>query len=162
MSKPAMKERAAIRARYEDDPYTWVQEQVALLREGRLEEIDAQNIAEELNDVGRSEYRELKSALVLILTHMLKWDHQPGRRSRNWDNTIAAQRQHYRETLADNPGLKSRRSEALRSAYALARAEASSETDVPRRAFPDACPYGWADILERRFDFDATEADRSD
>lgn len=140
--------------RYEDDLYTWVQEQVALLRAGRLGEIDAQNIAEELGDVGKSEVRALESALELILMHMLKWDHQPDRRTRSSDNTIATQRERYARVLAENPGLKSRRSGALRRAYRIARNEASSETNLPRSAFPDACPYGWADILERPFDYD--------
>ena len=85
---------------------------------------------------------------------MLKWDHQAERRSRSWDNAIAIQRIHYRELLSENPGLKSRRAEALRTAYAIARAEASSETNLPRVSFPKTCPYGWTDILERSFDFD--------
>ena len=83
--------------RYEDDLYTWVQEQVALLRAGRLGEIDARDIAEELSDVGKSEYRALESALTLILAHILKSDYQPDRRTRNWDNTIGTQRDRYRK-----------------------------------------------------------------
>lgn len=165
MDRAATKEGAIrvelARTRYEDDLYTWVQEQVALLRAGRLDEVDAENVAEELSDVGRSEYRALESALTLILTHMLNWDHQSERRSRSWDNTIATQRLRYRKELADNPGLKSRRSEALRTAYAFARNEASSETNLPRRTFPDVCPYGWTDVLERAFDFDAPENEAS-
>ena len=144
-------------ARHDEDLYTWVQEQVALLRAGRFDEIDAENIAEELSDVGKSEFRELKSALVLILTHMLKWDHQPGRRSRSWDNTISAQRARFHEALAENPGLKSRRGEALEAAYRVARSEASSETDLPRKTFPQTCPYGWEDVLARPFDYEALE-----
>ena len=155
IAKPRGRPEAAT-TRYEDDLYTWVQEQVALLRAGHTDEIDADNIAGELRDVGTSEYRTLESALVLILTHMLKWDFQPARRSRSRDNTIATQRLRYGKTLSENPGLTSRREEALEDAYAVARNEASSDTNLPRRVFPEACPYGWADILERAFDFDGT------
>lgn len=157
MPRPATKERMDEPrggTRYEDDLYTWVQEQVGLLQAGRLNEIDARNIAEELGDVGKSEYSAMQSALTVLLTHMLKWDYQPERKTRSWDNTIAAQRQHYSTVLKDNPGLKSRREEALSRAYTLARLAASSETDLPRRAFPDACPYTWADVLKRSFDYD--------
>ena len=64
--KPA----AAPRTRYEDDLYTWVQEQVALLRAGRVEEIDALNVAEELSDLGKSEFRTLESALTVLVLHL--------------------------------------------------------------------------------------------
>ena len=161
IARPKGSRSEAPRTRYEDDLYTWVGEQVALLRAGRLDEIDAENIAEELGDVGKSEYRELRRALTLILAHMLKWDHQPERRSRSWDNTISAQRLHYANALKDSPGLKSRRAEALRDAYEIARRAASSETNMPLRTFPEACPYDWADILERPFDFDAIEREEA-
>ena len=42
--------------RHDDDLYTWVREQIALLRAGRLSDIDALNIAEELSDVGESSW----------------------------------------------------------------------------------------------------------
>lgn len=146
----------SVATRYEDDFYTWLQEQAALLRAGRLGEIDAENIAEELRNVAKTEFKSLRSALALILAQMLKWDYQPERRSRSRDNTIAIQRIPYRELLSENPGLKSRRAEALRTAYAIARAEASSETNLPRVSFPETCPFSWTDILERSFDFDPT------
>ena len=155
MSQPAVKSRDSAAkppgARHDQDLYTWVQEQVALLRAGRLAEIDAENIAEELADVGRSEYRELQSALALILTHLLKWDHQPEKRTRSWENTIKAQRQHYANALEDSPGLKSRREEALTRAYSLACLAASSETGLSTSSFPAECSYGWDEILERPF-----------
>lgn len=151
---------ASAKTRHGDDLYTWAQEQVALLRAGRLDEVDAENVAEELSDVGKSEYRELQSALVLILAHILKWTHQSERRTRSWANTIAAQRVHYADVLKDNPGLKFRRDEALGRAYVLARLEASSETGLPLERFPDECPYSWDDVLERPFRYDPPPASR--
>jgi hypothetical protein len=137
--------------RHDDDLYTWVQEQVALLRAGRLDEIDAENIAEELGDVGKSEFSKLQSALEIVLTHMLKWDNQPERRSRSWASSIAAQRSEYSDVLADNSGLKSRRSEALLRAYRKARLGASSETNHPVESLSAECPYSWDDVLVRPF-----------
>ena len=65
MADPVVKERAPAkkRTRYEDDLYSWVLEQVALLRAGRLGEIDAENIAEELSDVGSEQYDKLESSV---------------------------------------------------------------------------------------------------
>src|SRR4051812_27068174 len=79
-------------ARYERDLYSWAVEQAALLRAGRLGQADALNIAEELDDVGSEQYHRLESALRIILLHLLKWDHQPKRRTRGWRASILVQR----------------------------------------------------------------------
>ena len=65
--------------------------QAELLREGRLAEIDAAAIAEEIDDVGEEEYHRLESALRVLMLHLLKWDHQPERRSRSWTLSIREQ-----------------------------------------------------------------------
>ena len=73
------------RTRYEDDLYSWVQEQVALLRAGRLSEVDALNVAEELSDVGRNQYDRLESSIAVLTMHLLKWEHQPKKCARDVD-----------------------------------------------------------------------------
>jgi hypothetical protein len=136
------------RTAYREDLYTWVEEQVALLRAGRLDAIDAENIAEELADVGKTEYRELQSALAVLLQHLLKWDHQPEWRSRSWANTVREQR---RRLL--NPGLEVRLAEAVADGYADGRDRASTDTSRPLAAFPADCPYGWEEIIARPIAF---------
>src|SRR3954451_23758062 len=161
MADPATRERPAAssalsagRARYEDDLYTWVNEQVALLRAGRLEEIDAANVAEELSDLGAEQYDKLESALEVLLMHMLKWDHQPERRSRSWSLTILEQRQRIAKQLRKNPGLKSRLSEAVEDGFALGRTRAAREMRVKLQSLPASCPYDWDAIMNRDFDLD--------
>jgi len=144
---PAPKARPA--PLYERDLYAWSQEQARLLRAGRLAEIDAENVAEEILDVGRNEYDKLESALRVLLAHMLKWDHQPARRSRSWENTIAEQRDRTLRQLRDNPSLKARLREAVADAYRSARRDASSETDLDLGTFPEACPYDGDAILNQ-------------
>jgi len=58
---------------YETDFYGWANEQAALLRSGQLSAADIENIAEEIESMGRSEKRELISRLIVLLTHLLKW-----------------------------------------------------------------------------------------
>lgn len=135
--------------RYEDDLYTWVQEQVALLRAGRLEEVDAQNVAEELADVGRSEFAKLVSAIEVLTMHMLKWDHQPALRSRSWEGTVGVQRDHIKDVLADNPALKHQLSRALERGYRYARNRAVAETKLPLDTFPVVCPYTFDELMTR-------------
>ncbi len=137
---------------YERDLYAWSLRQAELLRAGRLDEIDAENISEEILDVGKTEYRVLESALAVLLTHMLKWDQQPDKWSRSWENTIAVQRHHTLRQLRENPSLKSRIGEAVEGAYFDARRLASSETELDLEAFPEACPYDWDAIVNRPFE----------
>jgi hypothetical protein len=137
---------------YDRDLYAWVQEQIRLLKAGRLAEIDAENLAEEISDVGSNEYDKLESALRVLLMHMLKWDHQPKKRTRSWENTIAIQRHHALRQLRKNPSLKSRISEAVADAYSDARRLASSDTDMDLERFPETCPYDWDAILNRQFE----------
>ena len=157
MADPVAKERVRTptRTRYEDDLYTWVGEQVALLNAGRLPEIDAVGIAEELGDVGSEQYERLESSLRVLLMHMLKWDQQPEFRTPSWVYSIREQRKRYARILKRNPGLKSRREEALAEAYDSARRWAALETNLVPSEFPDECPYGWDDVLDRPFETDA-------
>ena len=136
-------------ARYDRDLYTWAVEQAALLRAGKITEVDALNIAEELDDVGNEQYDKLESALRIILLHLLKWDHQPERRSRSWQASIKVQRNHVRKVLRKNPGLKPLVEEAVREAYADARLEGAGEIDRDESAFPEQCPYPMGVIMDR-------------
>ena len=151
MSHATSTKRPRLVPLYERDVYAWSLEQARLLREGRLNEVDAENVAEEILDVGRNEYDKLESALRVLLMHMLKWDLQPDKRTRSWENTIEIQRRHALRQLKENPSLKRRRTEAVSGAYEDARLLASSETDRDVDTFPETCPYDWDTILNRPF-----------
>ena len=140
----------ADRARYARDLYSWAVEKAELLRAGRIAEADALNIAEELDDVGNEQYDKLESALRIILLHLLKWEHQPRRRSRSWQLSILVQRKHVLRVLRKNLGLKSLVDEAITQAYNIARIEAAAQTLLEDDAFPLECPYSWNDIMERQ------------
>lgn len=135
--------------RYEDDLYTWVEEQCALLRAGRLSEVDALNVAEELSDLAKAQYDKLESAFAVLIQHLLKWDHQPSRRSRSWQMTMREQRRRILRVLKDSPGLKSRLGEAMADGYADGRDRALGETKLKESVFPEACPYTFDDMMAR-------------
>jgi len=136
-------------ARYDRDLYSWAVEQAALLRAGRIAEADALNIAEEIDDVGNEQYDKLESAIRIILLHLLKWDHQPERRSRSWWASISIQRKHAAKVLRKNPGLKPLVDEAISEAYQSARLEAAVQTAKEEEAFSLDCPYSWGQIMDR-------------
>jgi hypothetical protein len=143
---------------YEDDFYTWTQEQGARLRSGDFAGLDLANLAEEIESLGRSEFNGLVGAWRAILIHMLKFDHQPEKRTRSWAISIRSQRDNAADVLADNPGLKSRLDDALARAYRGARLEASKETSIPLKRFPETCPYTQAEVLTRPFPVDPDDA----
>ena len=67
---------------YNDDVLLWSREQAELLRSGQFSKLDIEHLADEIEDVGKSEKRELASRMAVLLAHLLKWQHQPSRRSR--------------------------------------------------------------------------------
>jgi Domain of unknown function DUF29 len=134
---------------YEEDFYAWSIEQSRLLRSGDLSAVDAANIAEEIESMGRSDRRELKSRLVILIMHLLKWRHQPGARSRSWSATIDEQRLQIEGILAESPSLRPSVAAMLGEAHAIARARAIAETGLADEVFPEACPFSSAEVMSR-------------
>ena len=125
---------------YDRDFYAWANEQAALLRAGKLDRADIENIAEEIESMGRSEKRELVNRLAVLLLHLLKWRLQPAFRSTSLRLTIKEQRDRLRRHMDDNPSLKSRLDEAMADAYDLAQIAAERETGFAAESFPETCP----------------------
>jgi predicted DNA-binding ribbon-helix-helix protein len=140
-----------VRAEYERDFYSWSIEQARLIREGRTDALDRDNLAEEIESLGREQFNKLVSALRVAMLHMLKWDHQPARRSRSWTLSIKQQRFEINDVLGDNPGLKPRIADAITRAYRGARIDAAKETELDEAEFPASCPYSFDDITKRDF-----------
>jgi hypothetical protein len=67
-------------ALYATDIIAWASDQARLLRTGRLDRLDVEHLAEEIEDVGKSEQRELASRMAVLLAHLLTWQFQPQRR----------------------------------------------------------------------------------
>jgi hypothetical protein len=149
MAKNAVREEAKRPVAKEVDLYSWALRQAELLRAGRLMEIDAAAIAEEIDDVAEEQYDKLESALRVVMLHLVKWDHQPDKRSRSWTASVREQRRRVLRQLRKNPGLRSRLDQAPGEAYEDARDEASAETGLPLSVFHVQRPFEYAEIMER-------------
>ena len=134
------------------DYHAWGSEQAAHIRAGRLDLVDILNVADEIEDVGKSDYRAMESRLEIVLLHILKWDHQPERRSRSWSDSIFENRLRLEKLLRQSPSLKRRLEEAVAGAFADARRLASRETGLPLSSFADRCPYAMTDILDKPYE----------
>ncbi|MDD1626970.1 MAG: DUF29 domain-containing protein [Methylococcaceae bacterium] len=136
---------------YDQDFYSWTQEQAELLKKGRFSELDIDNLIEEVESMGKSEKRELESRLTILLLHLLKWKYQEVRRGRSWQLSIDEQRIQFEETLNENPGLKPKLDEIVKKAYRLAVIKASRETKISKAVFPECCPWNLAQFIEDGF-----------
>jgi hypothetical protein len=138
---------------YEQDVVAWAQEQAALLREGKLSAIDIEHIAEEIEDVGKSEQRELASRMAALLSHLLKWQYQPDRRGSSWRRTIEVQRERIELRLKKTQSLAPMLvdSDWIMDMWADARQTASQETEIGFAIFPDACPWSMQQALSQAF-----------
>ena len=136
---------------YDADFYTWAISQGSALRRRSANEIDWENVAEEIETLGRSEARELRSRYAVLLVHLLKWLVQPQSRSSSWEVSIKRQRRDIGRLLGDNPGLKPKRDEFFGEAYQDAREDAVLETGLSLDLFPDTNPFTLAQAMDDAF-----------
>jgi hypothetical protein len=134
---------------YENDFYGWTQQQAQLLRNREVGRIDWNHLAEEIEDMGRAEKRQLESRLEVLIMHLLKWQFQPNLRSRSWQLTIKEQRLRLEKLLQENPSLKSILTDVRAKIYPLAVISAEKETGLS--SFPETCPYNLTEILSSEF-----------
>jgi len=136
---------------YDADFYAWTQRQAQLIRERRLGDVDWENLAEEIESVGRSEKAEIRSRLAVLLQHLLKWQFQPEQRSHSWQSSISEQRIHIAGLIEDSPSLRRYPAEVLARCYGQALRRAASDTDLPASSFPEPCPYTVEQVLDDAF-----------
>ena len=106
---------------YDEDFYLWLMEQAEHLRQGNFNELDLENLAEEVESIGRSDKREVQRRLIVLLAHLLKHQFQPGRRSRSWQATIGEQRRQLELVFKDSPSLLNRAPDIFDESYRYAR-----------------------------------------
>ena len=132
---------------HDRDFYGWVEQQCAALRDHDSSRLDWDWLSEELEALGRQEYRELVSRLGVLLGHLLKWQLQPERRSRSWFLSVREQRRAIGRLLEQNPSLRPRLDEALADGFQNGVDLVLRETDLSLRAIPAVAPWSIADAL---------------
>lgn len=133
---------------YESDYARWCAEQGALLRDGRFDALDRENLAEEIESLGRSDRREIESRLKVLLAHLLKWRYQAEGRSGSWHSTIRDQRRGIAKVIKESPSLRTHPAKALKDEYADAISDAVDETGISEDTFPATCPFTIEQILD--------------
>ena len=137
--------------RYDGDLVAWAREQAMLLREGNWSALDIEHLAEEIEDVGRSEQRELRSRMSVLIAHLLKWQFQAALRGRSWLGTVQTQRARIAKKLKKMPSLRATLADAdwFEEAWEDAVELAKKETGVPE--FPGEPVWTVEQVLDPGF-----------
>ncbi|MBD1858571.1 MULTISPECIES: DUF29 domain-containing protein [Leptolyngbya] len=143
--------KASQKTLYETDFVQWIETTVEQLRSQNYSCVDWQNLIEEIEDMSRRERKSLKSNLVVILLHLLKWQHQPELRSGSWRGSIREHRRRVNDDLKDSPSLIPYFQEVFAECYANAREQAADETGLPLETFPVNCPYFPEQVLNSEY-----------
>ena len=138
-------------ALYERDFCLWLEQQATLLREGRFAELDLANLIEEIEAMARRDRKAVRTNLVVLLTHLLKYQFQPRRRSSSWRGSILEHRRQLRDDFEESPSLRPHAAAVFARAYADAREQASVETGLPLDTFPIDSPYTLEQTLDHTF-----------
>ena len=136
---------------YDRDFAEWTARNAALLRQRRFDEADVEHVAEEIEDIGKRDRREVSNRLKVLIAHLLQWAAQPDRRGGStWSGTIDEQRSELDEIFEQSPSLRRYADQDMARIYGRAVNLAARETGLEPSVIPQECPY----TLDRLLDID--------
>ena len=136
---------------YEQDFYAWSKAQANLLRAGRYSDLDLEHLIEEVDDLGESLKRSVRSRLRTIIEHLLKLEHSPAQAPRGgWYDTILTQRSDLLDELT--PSIRREIEPALPELYERTREKTTTSLrkhgeNAAADALPPSCPYAFDQII---------------
>lgn len=137
---------------YKTDFYLWLEQTAILLKEGKLDQLDIENLLEEIEGMSRKEKDALESNLIRVLQHLLKWKYQTEKRSPSWSYSIFEQSRRLNKAFKNSPSLKGHFDAVFEECYNEACKAAAVETQLPLVTFPESCPFTKSDVLEVNVD----------
>jgi Domain of unknown function DUF29 len=141
---------------YDRDFFGWTQQQAGLLRrEARLQpgtDLDLENLAEEIESLGKRDRRALTNNVARIAEHLLKLQYSPAKDPRpGSENPVDVHRTKARKILADSPGLRSDLQDMLSESYGDGRRRAvrALRGEVDPTVLPERCSYTVDQMLDQ-------------
>jgi hypothetical protein len=136
---------------YQIDFVQWIETTAQQLRNQDYANVDWENLIDEIEDMSRRERKALKSNLIVVLLHLLKWEYQPEYRTGSWRGSIREHRRRINEDLKDSPSLVPYLQEIWAECHDSSRDQAADETGLPLETFPTVCPYSVEQVLDSKF-----------
>ena len=136
---------------YQTDFDLWLQETASLLRNGDVNHLDYQSLAEEIEDMAGSRKDALESNLIRVLQHLLKWKYQPQKRTNSWKASITEHSLRLNKAFRKSPSLKPYFEQVFAECYQDARLITAQEIGLDINAFPEICPFAQVDVLNPQY-----------
>ncbi|MGM3305993.1 DUF29 domain-containing protein [Anabaena sp. WFMT] len=141
-----------VKTLYETDFNLWLEETAILLKTGKLDQLDIENLLEEIEGMSRKEKDALESNLILVIQHLLKWHYQIEKRSPSWSYTIIEKSRRLNKAFKNSPSLKPYFDAVFNECYNEGCKAAAVETQLPLTTFPESCPFTKSDVLDINVD----------
>ena len=139
---------------YNQDFYLWIEQTVQALKNRDLNSLDWDNLIEEVESMGRSEKRELKSRLLVVIEQLLKlmfWESEKLQNIRGWRTTVVEQRYQIELLLTDSPSLRPMLQDIFADSYAKARRHTMRKYSLPESVVPVEPPFSLEQVLDSEF-----------
>ncbi len=144
---------------YEKDFHNWIEQHIALLKTNQVYALDTEHLIEELEEMGKSNIRELESRFIILIAHLLKWQFQLSTltnqwqefEGKSWRKTIIEQRLQLVDLLVEMPSLKKKLTDVIIKTYPKAIIFTVDEAGLPKETFPQTCPYTIEQLLDKNF-----------
>lgn len=135
---------------YQQDYNLWIEKTIKLIQEKNFNAVDWENLTEELDSLGKSDKRELRNRLIVLLEHLLKlayWNLERENNQRGWRTTIREQRRQIKVLLDDSLSLQPFIEDIFAECYLIAREEIIEKTGLSSSVFPMESPFSAEDTL---------------
>jgi len=141
---------------YDTDFVEWTAHTAELLRQGKFDEVDLEHVVEEIEDMGKRDFKAARSQLRRMLVHLIKQKIQPERDGASWRGSIVNARQEILDEFSDSPSLRRRLSGGVAEIYKSAVENTLAETNLTappgNLGIPDRCPFTLAQLLDSPID----------
>jgi hypothetical protein len=133
---------------YKTDDHLWLLQTIELLKQGRFDELDLENLIEELESLAKRDKRQVKSLLEQVIRHLLLlqfWNQEYDRNKNHWRSEIRSFRVELKDRLTSN--LYSYLSSIFTTIYEDALGYVQEKTGFTVN-FPAECPYSLEEVLD--------------
>ncbi|MGB7442662.1 MAG: DUF29 domain-containing protein [Coleofasciculaceae cyanobacterium] len=144
---------------YNQDYQLWLETTLQQLRSGEFTHVDWENLLDELESMGKSNRRAVKSLLTRLWEHLLKlgyWESEREYNRNKWKAETTTFRQQIRDELLDSPSLKPYLSEIFAATYLDAKKVMARLMDKPINFFPEEPPASLEEVLKEDWFFELT------
>jgi hypothetical protein len=133
---------------YDKDFFEWTQRNAELLWAGKLDEVDVEHVAEEIEDMGKRDQRAALNHAVVLVLHLLKWKLQPERRCDSWTESIVRERLYLESLFEQSTRLRNHVCEKWDTVLKRAAAAAEMQRLIPGSEIPD---WTLVEVLDEGF-----------